>query len=240
MHRAIIIDDEQMGIKTLKAFIEECTNRIKVVATTTKPIEGIDLIEDYKPDIVFLDISMPGLNGFELLEKVTYRDFKLVFTTAHGEYAIKAIKNKAYDYLLKPIDIDELKDCIERIIDIKEGMSVDKAIQTEKDIIELPVRDGIVFIKPEEIIRIEASGSYTTFHMVNGVKHIGSSNLKEFESILNPRYFYRCHNSHIINLRRVNKFLSSEGLYCAVMEDGSNADIAKKNKQVFLDKLKGF
>src|ERR1700758_4857450 len=124
MYRAIIIDDELIGVNTLKILIEKYTTSIiRVVATSTEPENGIKLIEDYRPDVVFLDISMPKMNGFELLEKLTYKDFKLVFTTAHEEYAIKAIKNRAYDYLLKPIDIDELKQCIERIINTKEGMS---------------------------------------------------------------------------------------------------------------------
>src|SRR5882757_6418332 len=107
MYRAIIIDDELSGVNTLKLLIEKYIPSVRVVAISTDPENGIRLIEDYKPDVVFLDISMPKMNGFELLSRLNYKGFKLVFTTAHEEYAIKAIKNKAFDYLLKPIDVEE-------------------------------------------------------------------------------------------------------------------------------------
>src|SRR6218665_1755397 len=116
MLRAIIVDDEIIGIKTLKLLLEENTKGSRIVATTTEPEEGISLIENYKPEVVFLDISMPTMNGFELIEKLAFRDFKLVFTTAHDEFAIKAIKSKAQDYLLKPIDIEELQSCVSTIV----------------------------------------------------------------------------------------------------------------------------
>jgi two-component system LytT family response regulator len=113
MYRAIIIDDELISVNILKILIEKhIPNSISVVATATEPETGIKLIDDYKPDVVFLDISMPKMNGLELLEKLKYKDFKLIFTTAHEEYVVKAIKNKPYNYLLKPIDIDELKQCV--------------------------------------------------------------------------------------------------------------------------------
>src|SRR5687768_2248941 len=111
MLRAIIIDDEQIGVATLKQLIELHSKEVRLVATATEAEKGVELIEDYRPDIVFLDINMPGMNGFELLEQLRYKDFKLVFTTAHEKYALQAIKNKAHDYLLKPIDVQELKAC---------------------------------------------------------------------------------------------------------------------------------
>src|ERR1700743_2611341 len=159
MYRVIIIDDELIGINTLKAFIEKYITGIRIVATSTEPEEGIKLIEDYRPDIVFLDISMPKMNGFELLEKLNYKNFKLVFTTAHEEYALKAIKNKAFDYLLKPIDKDELKQCIANI-ETEDQKKTHTKVELFK-IIELSVKDGIIFIRPDDIIRLEASGSYT-------------------------------------------------------------------------------
>jgi two-component system LytT family response regulator len=236
MYRAIIVDDESIGINTLKILIERYAPTIKIVATATEPEKGISLIEDYKPDIVFLDISMPRINGFELLDRLDYKNFKLVFTTAHEEYALKAIKNKAYDYLLKPIDIDELKQCVKSItVDIIEKKEVQKT--SLPGIIEIAVKDGILFIKPEDIIRLEASGSYTTFHLTNNTKHVISKKLKDYEAILDPSSFYRCHNSHIINLGKVIKLVSTEGLY-AKMSDDSLVEIARQNKQIFIDKLK--
>jgi len=236
MYRAIIIDDELIGVNTLKILIEKhIPSIIRVVATSTEPETGIKLIEDYRPDVVFLDISMPKMNGFELLEKLRYKDFKLVFTTAHEEYAIKAIKNKAYDYLLKPIDIDELKQCIDNIV--KEAEKKEPTKTNVFRTIEISVKDGIIFIKPDDIIRLEASGSYTQFYLSNGTKHIASKNLKDYEVLLDPLSFYRCHLSHVINLRHVIKLVSTDGLF-AKMSDDSLIEIAKKNKQVFIEKLK--
>ncbi|MBA3682260.1 MAG: response regulator transcription factor [Bacteroidetes bacterium] len=235
MLRAIIIDDELIGINTLKVLIEKHTQGIKIVATATEPEKGITAIDDYKPEVVFLDISMPKMSGFELLEKVNHKNFKLVFTTAHQEYAIKAIKNGVYDYLLKPIDIEELKICINKILEESPLKEIQKKHTT--GLIELSVKDGIIFIKPQDVIRLEASGSYTVFYLINNVKHIASKNLKEFEPMLDPNLFYRCHQSHIINLQKVEKMVSADGLF-ARMSDDSMPEIGKKNKEFFLEKLK--
>jgi two-component system LytT family response regulator len=235
MLRAVIIDDEIIGIKTLKLLIEENTKGIRIVATTTEPEEGIDLIEDYKPDILFLDISMPTMNGFELIEKLRYKNFKLVFTTAHNDYAIKAIKQKAADYLLKPIDIEELQACVSSIISDTEAEK--PGLKTNSHIIELAVKNGVIFIKPQDIIRLEAAGSYTVFYLANASKEVVSKNLKECESLLEPPYFYRCHPSHIINLHKAVKLVSGDGLYIQ-MSDGSRAEISRKNKEELLDRLK--
>lgn len=233
MYRAIIIDDELNGITTLKVMIEKHTKGLKVVATATDPEKGIELIEDYKPEIVFLDISMPKINGFELIEKLSYRQFKLVFTTAHSDYAIKAIKAKAYDYLLKPIDIDELQTCVNNILnDAKPPVRKESS-----HIIELAVKNGVIFIHPRDIIRMEASGSYTTFYLANNTRETVSKNLKECESMLEPSYFYRCHASHIINLHKAVKLISNNGLYIQ-MSDGSMPEISRRNKEELLEKLK--
>lgn len=236
MLRTIIIDDELIGINTLKVMIENNFSNVKVVASTTDPDKGITLIEDYKPEILLLDISMPKISGFDLLNRLIYKDFKLVFTTGHSEYALKAIKNRAFDFLLKPIDIDEFKNCISKIIDEKFQSGI-KSNENHLHIIELPVKDGIIFIKQQDIIRLEASGSYTVFYLVNNVKHIASKNLKECETMLDHAIFFRCHLSHIINLQKVTKMVSTNGLF-AQMSDGSMPEIGKKNKEAFLTKVK--
>lgn len=236
MLRTIIIDDELIGINTLKVLIEKNFRDVKVVASTTDPDKGITLIEDYKPEIVLLDISMPKISGFDVLNRLIYKDFKLVFTTAHGEYALKAIKNHAFDFLLKPIDADEFRNCISMIVDEKFKSGV-KPSDTHLHIIELPVKDGIIFIKQQDVIRLEASGSYTVFYLVNNIKHIASKNLKECEAMLDHDIFFRCHLSHIINLQKVTKMVSANGLF-AQMIDGSMPEIGKKNKETFLAKLK--
>jgi len=236
MLKTIIIDDELIGINALKILIEKYTDGIDIIATTTDPEHGIQLIEEHKPDVVFLDVTMPKMSGFDLLEKLSFKQFKLVFTTAHQEYAIKAIKNRAHDYLLKPIDIDELKSCVKKIVS---GLprSAESTKSAPGGIVELSVKDGIIFIKPQDIIRLEASGSYTTFYLENGIRHVASKNLKECESLLDPALFCRCHQSHVINLRKVQKMVNSNGLF-AQMTDGSMPEIGKKNKDMFLEKLK--
>lgn len=236
MLRAVIIDDERSGINALQLLIDQHIENVKVVGVTTKAQQGVLLIEDYRPEIVFLDISMPQLNGFALLEQLQYRDFNLVFTTAHQEYALQAIKHHAFDYLLKPIDSDELKNCVAKIMTDRERVK-SQAKTTASHTIGLSVKDGIIFIRHADIIRLEASGSYTVFYLENKVKQMASKSLKEYEAQLDPSIFYRCHNSHVVNLKKVAKFVSSDGLF-AQMLDGSAAEIARKNKEQFLERLK--
>lgn len=234
--RAVIIDDEETGINTLKVLLEKLSDNIRVVASATDPEEGITHIENYKPEIVFLDISMPKMNGFEILEKLNYKSFKLIFTTAHPSYALKAIKNKAYDYLLKPIDREDLKKCLDNILkDSDQNLFIK---HSQRSVIELRAKDGIVFIRPQEIIRLEASGSYTTFYLENNVKYVASKNLKECTALLEGwDNFFRCHNSHTINLNKVVKMVSSDGL-SVQMTDGSAPELLRKNKEMFLSLLK--
>ena len=233
MLRAVIIDDEQIGVNALKVLIEKNTAGLKIVGMATSPQKGIELVEDYQPDVVFLDIKMPQMSGFDLMDRLAYKSFKLVLTTAHREYAIKAIKYGAHDYLLKPIDADELKTCVKNLMP---GSSETKAA-VAGHIIEIAVKNGIIFIKPEDIIRLEASGSYTIFHLMDNVKHVASKNLKEYEAHLDPDCFYRCHPSHIVNLKKVVRMISGDGLY-AQMSDGSQPEIVRKNKDTFIEKLK--
>jgi two-component system LytT family response regulator len=140
MLRAVIIDDESIGVNTLKLLIEKYTTGLTITGTATDPEEGIQLIEEERPQVVFLDISMPKMDGFEMLLQLKYRDFKVVFTTAYSEYAIQAIKNKAEDYLLKPIDISELKKCVHGLL----GNSPAVPEKENKRLIELSVKDGII------------------------------------------------------------------------------------------------
>jgi two-component system LytT family response regulator len=236
MLRAVIIDDEKLGIETLKVLASRNSAIIKVVATTLIPEEGIELIEDYKPDVVFLDISMPTMSGFELLNKLSFRDFKLVFTTAHREYAIEAIKNKAFDYLLKPVDEKDFRKCVEQV-HLNYG-KVEQSLPIKRyTAIEVNAKDGVVFIKQHDIIRLEASGSYTIFYLDNCIKHVASKGIGEFENKLDQNIFYRCQRSHIINLEKVQKFITTKGFF-ALMIDGSTPEVSVNNKDEFLNRLK--
>ncbi len=236
MLRAVIIDDESAGIATLKVLISRHEGVIRVVASTISPETGITLIEDYKPDVVFLDISMPTMSGFKLLSQLSYRDFKLVFTTAHKEYAIEAIKNEAFDYLLKPINADDFKLCVDKIIKEKERLLKADSLRNMATL-EIQVKDGIIYIKQKDIVRLEASGSYTEFHLDGGIRHVSSKAIREYELLLNPHLFYRCHKTHIVNLQKVQKFVNHDG-YFALMSDGSMPHVSQRNKDVFLERLK--
>jgi len=233
--RAVIIDDESMGISALEVMIEKYTSGLQIVASTTRSDEGIALIESHRPNVVFLDVNMPQMSGFDLLEKLFYQDFKLVFTTAYPEYAIRAIKKKAQDYLLKPIGIEELKSCVNNII--RELAKEKNTNQQHRNLVELSVKDGVIFIKPQDIIRLEASGSYTIFYLENNIKHMASKNLKQCESLIEGPYFFRSHPSHVINLQKVVKMVLKDGLF-AQMSDGSMPEISRRNKELFLENLK--
>lgn len=232
MIRTIIVDDENKSIKNLEFLINNYFKEVEIVNTASNALEAIKLILQEEPDIVFLDIQMPGYSGLDVLEHLDGIKSKIIFTTAHKDYAIQALRKGAFDYLLKPIDVDDLKACLDRAAE-KDYKKPSHYSHT----LELSVKDGIIFIKVDEIVRLEASGSYTMIYLDNHTKHMASKSMKEYEKFLDPILFYRCHNSHIIHLGKVAKFVSNYGLF-AEMSDGSTAEIAKRNKEEFLLKLK--
>ncbi|MGL5891547.1 MAG: LytR/AlgR family response regulator transcription factor [Bacteroidia bacterium] len=238
MLRAIVIDDEKSGIEAIKVLAERNAELIRIVAETTNAVTAIDLIDDYRPDVVFLDINMPQMTGFELLEKLNFRSFKLVFTTAHSEYAIQAIRQRAFDYLLKPIESSVFTQTITEIARAfaKNGFP-EMPNPNKKSFIEINVKDGIEFVNQQDIIRLEASRSYTEFYLDSKVKYMASKPLKDFEAKLDPAIFFRCHKSHIINLLKVKKFVNHDGFF-ALMNDGSLPEISRALKDDFLERLK--
>lgn len=236
---AILVDDEEKSLKNLSILITDHCPDIKIISTASNALQAVKEIMNEKPDLVFLDVQMPGYNGFDVLEQIKNTTATVIFTTAHKDYAINALRKGAFDYLLKPIDSDELKSCIERAKEKigKENPVTGTLAPSSPNIIELSVKDGIIFVKQEQIIRLEASGSYTTFYLENNVKHMVSKSMKEYESQLDPSVFYRCHNSHIVNLKMVIKFVHNNG-YFAELSNGSTVEIARRNKEAFLQKLK--
>ena len=238
MISAILVDDEQKSIKNLELLLKEHCKEINVIGVANNALEAIKLTLEKKPDVVFLDVQMPGYNGFDVMDNIKETNSIFVFTTAHEEYAVKALRKGAFDYLLKPIDTDELKNCVTRIQEEfykKKNQSVNG--QLINKIIEVAVKDGIIFIKPNDLIRIEASGSYTVFYLDNNIKHMSSKNMKYFETFLDPSLFFRCHKSHIINLKKVIKLVSNNGFF-AQMNDGSLVELSRKSKDVFLEMIK--
>jgi two-component system, LytTR family, response regulator len=234
MLRAVIIDDEPAGIKAIRQLAERNTGLLKVVAAAQYANAGITLIEDYRPDVVFLDINMPETDGFALLEKLSFRNFRLVFTTAHHEFGIQAIRNNAFDYLLKPISEEDFDQCLQRLINNTPTHAIN--VGETHLYIQVKTKEGVIYIRQKEIVRLEASGSYTEIHLDNGTKQIASKGLKEFDHLLDPALFYRCHKSHIINLHKVQRFVNYEGIYVQ-MHDGSKVDIARSAKDQLLERL---
>lgn len=245
MLRAIIIDDEQNGIDALKLLIESFINNVKIVAEVNDATLASITIDNYRPDIVFLDINMPKLNGFDVLNNLKYKNFSLIFTTAYEEYALKALKNNALDYLLKPIDIVELKTAISKAeknvsnhvnqIDLNQ---VTKLFSRNSIKTCVNTKDEIVQIEIAQIIRIEGNGSYIKYYLKNGLVLESYCSMKETEDLLNADTgFMRVHQSHLINLNEITKYYKkSSGI--VVMSDGCEIPVSRLKKDEVLSFLK--
>lgn len=237
----IIIDDEHHGIITLSHLLKNIEG-VEVVATSQNSLEAKTLIEKYQPDLVFLDIEMPGMNGFEVLEQFEELTFKVVITTAYDKYAIKALKLSALDYLLKPISADELIETLEKYTR-QEMFSTKEQIvhvqqfrsQAMQDIIALSMQEGLFFVKIQDIAYLEASGNYTHITLLNGDKHIASKNLSIFDDVLkdNP-LFFRAHKSNIVNLKFIKQYNRKDGGEL-IMQDDKVILLSRTKKQDFWD-----
>lgn len=243
MLHAIIIDDEVNGVKSLELLIKKYISEIKVVATTTLAVEGIQLINDYRPDVVFLDISMPVLNGFEILEKLEFRNFDLIYTTAHREYGLKALKSDAADYLLKPVGVEDLRDAVKRIIKIRNKFNhgetlkniLSEIVKTPKIKVPLSSKDTIEYVTPSQIVYLEADSNSSIVVFSDSESLKTNKSLKEYESILckENSNFIRIHNSYIININFITRYTKEDGGY-AVMQGKKSIPISKNKKEDFL------
>lgn len=247
--KVIIIDDEQKGRESLQKLLEIYCRDTEVVATASHVEEAYQLISSHKPHLVFLDIEMPGGNGFSLLDKFPERDFKVIMTTAFEDYAIKAVKHHAFDYLLKPIDIDELVVAVDTAKKDLERQAPEQSFEPGTGSyaaqrlsfmgrIALPVKDGIFYLTVSDIVRIESDGGYSTFYTRDGAKYLVAKNLKDYEDILPEKKFFRVHKSHLINMDKVKKYIRTDGNFIE-MEDGSIVEIARRKKDEFLQLMNG-
>lgn len=242
MLNAIIIDDEQNGRIALKQKLQDYCPTVKVVAEAENGLEGMEMIQQFQPQLVFLDIEMPGMDGFEMLINIPDKKFHLVFTTAYDQYAIKAIKYAAFDYLLKPIDIDELKETIIRLehapvpdITGKKLETLEQNLLTKPFLnkIAVPTQEGLLFFDINHIIRLEAQSNYTMIYFDDQPKMMASRTLKEFEEILPMDTFFRIHNSHIINLLFIKKYIRGDGGQVE-MKNGDHILVSRRKKDEFL------
>lgn len=234
--KGLIVDDELSGRENLKNLIESYCTEIKVVGTASSAIKAKDMINRLSPDVVFLDINMPVLDGFDFLESVDSSKFMIVFVTAHSEYAIKAIKARAIDYLLKPINIKELQQAVNRLV----NHSNDKSnLLKDVDKIILPVAHGFKVMNADEIIRLEAEDCYTHIFTTAGKKITISKTLKEFEDRLTGNNFFRVHKSHLINFNHIKDYSKLDG-GCITLSDGVKILASRRKGAEFTEKYKEF
>jgi two-component system LytT family response regulator len=243
--KAIIVEDELRSREFLNNLVKEYCPGVQVLAMAATVDEAIQAINTHKPELVFLDIELHTGTGFDVLESVEDTNFHVIFTTAYDHYAVKAIKFSAVDYLLKPIDVDELQSAVQKVSNKMSGNN-QQALQVllqnlRKPLgsdfsITLATSEGLEFVPLQQIIRLEASGPYTHFFLKEGKKIMVSKNLKEYELLLTEHHFFRVHNSHIINMKEVKRMIKTDGGY-AIMNDESMISISPKKKDEFMQQM---
>ncbi len=252
--KAIIVDDELQSIKTLEAKLRMIAPDINIVAAYQDPRDALLEVKNLAPDVLFVDIEMPNLNGFQFLEQLRPYDFPVVFVTAYNQYAIRALRMSALDYLLKPIDIDELKTTIERLREqinhtappqYDDRMNVlfealknfsNQNTNALADRIALSTQEGVLFIGVKDILRVEAMGNYSSFFLMSKQRIVVSRTLKEFEDVLQPYNFLRISRSNLVNLNQVVKYQKGEG-GTLFLTDGAELAVSPQQKMELLDKL---
>jgi two-component system, LytTR family, response regulator len=247
MFKAIIIDDEKHCTDTLEILIQRNCPDVQITGITNDPLEGVELIRRDKPDLVFLDIEMRHLNGFGVLEQTQDQSFGVIFTTAYDEFAISAIKHSALDYLLKPIDKDELTKAVSKASHMHQGNEVKQHINDlfarlendanwETSKIALSTMESVEIVSFKDIMRCEADNNYTFVHLTNESKILVSKTLKEISDKLNSKFFFRTHKSHLVNLLEAKKYVRGAGGYL-VMSDGKQVPVARSKKDELLEWL---
>jgi two-component system LytT family response regulator len=244
MLRAVIVDGEINAVHSLKWEIEHFCQGIEVCETFTDPVEAVSGINYLKPDCVFLDIERPQIDGFQLLERLTFRNFDLIFTTAFDTYALRAFKESAIDYLLKPVDSDDLQKAVKRIKANKstDSLGADLAKMLRdiegKKISKIPLSfvDKTIFVRTENIIYCKSDGNYTHIFLKDQKNQILSKKIKEVEALINKPEFFRTHHSYLVNLSYVREFIKSDGQYL-VLEDGSSVPVSRSKKAKLMEIL---
>jgi len=238
--KVIIIDDEDNNIENLQELLREYCPEVRIVGAATNSDAGSALIAQLQPDIVFLDIEMPGKNGFELLKSLPVHNFEIIFVTANHQYGIQAVKFAAIDYILKPIDLEELKTAVGKAV--KKRAAQQQNLQLENLIqilqqqqvktehrIALPTAKETRFAKTEEIIRCESTNTYTTFYLVSGEKIMVSKPIYEFEELLADYQFIRCHQSHIVNKKYIKSWVKANGGYL-LLYDKTEVPVSRQKR----------
>lgn len=245
MIKAVIIDDEKKSREVLKSLIEQNFPEINVAGMADGVSSGYDLIKEHSPEVVFLDIKMGDGTGFDLLEKLQDKNLKIIFTTAYDKFALKAIKYSALDYLMKPIDPEELRSTIEKIEKQKSSLPDNEQLRFLLESFKKPgnfskitllTGNAYEVVNIDDIVRCEAEGSYTKFILVNKKQILVSFSLKHYEDLLPENDFFRIHHHHLINMHHVQKILKEDGGY-VVLSDGSKLEISRRKKDIFMHRF---
>jgi two-component system LytT family response regulator len=250
--RTLIIDDEQNARENLKLILADFCPDLEVVAEAGSAEEARTLISELSPDLLFLDINMPSEDGFELLESIENKTFSVIFITAHNQFAMKALKAGAIDYIEKPIDIEDLQAAVAKVVEnvsvtssnidfgmIKQLLNEYKA-ENKATTIAVPTLSGYEIIKAKDIIHLEADESYTRIFLVGGKKCVSSMTIAKYEKVLDPGTFFRIHKSHIINTKHhLKEFNRHEG-NVAIMDTGESIPVARRKLSGFINAIKTF
>ncbi|MDL5513446.1 LytTR family DNA-binding domain-containing protein [Arenibacter sp. M-2] len=242
MLEAVLVDDEIKALQSLSWELTNFSDEIKVVASFTDPFEALKYLEQYPPDCLFLDIEMPTMDGFQFIQKLQNKEFPVVITTAYNQYAIKALKNEAIDYLLKPIDTDDLNATIAKIKKFNsKNYTAEKLekilLKFNSDSLQKKITintDGkLLFLESDEILFAESDGNYSTLFLSDGQKILLTKKLKEVNQILPKDTFFRIHNSFIINLNKIKEFLKTDGY--VILQSNHKIPVSRQKKSDFLD-----
>ncbi len=237
--RAIIVDDEAKSRTTLIASINNYTPEIEVIADAASVVEALKKIKEYQPDILFLDVQLPDGTGFDILELLPNLSFKVIFVSAYDKYAIEAFKFSAIDYLLKPVEPESLIKAVDKIskeskIESLEGkLNVLLSNRNHVEKIALPSAHGLELVKVKDIIYCQADSNYTIFHLTDNKQILVSRSLKEYDEILSSQGFYRIHQSYLIKLSFVKKYMKGEG-GSVILENGKELDVSRRRKEGFI------
>ncbi len=241
MLKTVLVDDEINALEALEWKLNRYVDDIQIIKCNS-PIEAIKVIQEEKPDLVFLDIDMPEMDGFTLLQKLSYTNFDLIFTTAHDEFALQAIKVSAIDYLLKPVDKDELITAVEKVVASRKGNQLEDKLQSlfsnlnKNDKINVSADGKIYLLDRDDVIMLKSDKSYTTVFLIDNKEILVTKTLKEVEKKFPFPEFFRVHNSFLINVNHVKEYLKSLGGEL-IMSNGMSASISRNKKAELLERL---
>lgn len=236
--KSIVVDDEFFCRNNLKMILDDFCPEVEVVGMAESADQARSLISQHQPELVFLDIKMPKEDGFSFLDSLPTRNFSVVFTTAHNEYAFKAFKADAIDYIEKPINIEELKNAVTKAVKLHVTDSpANVEVAPSSDRISFTTRDGFITVKYDEIVHLEASDNYTMIYMTNNRKHLSCKNIKVYEESLDPTKFFRAHKSHIINVSNHLKGFSRNDGNIAILSNDKQVPVARRKLAEFLERI---